>query len=69
MPRGTMRHAVHRVAARHEQPEQRVTALVVGGALGIDRVEQDVARGPERDLLHGLGEAPVVDLSVALAGR
>ena len=58
MLRGTMRHAVHRVAARHEQPEQRVAALVVGGALGIDRVEQDVARGPERDLLHGLGEVP-----------
>jgi hypothetical protein len=58
MPRGTMRHAVHRVAARHEQPEQRVAALVVGGALAIDRVEQDVARGPERDLLHGLGEVP-----------
>jgi hypothetical protein len=35
-----------------------VAALVVGGALAIDRVEQDVARGPERDLLHGLGEVP-----------
>src|SRR5207253_5747729 len=27
------RHAVHRVAARNEQPEQRVPALVVSGAL------------------------------------
>jgi hypothetical protein len=53
------RHAVHRGAARHEQPEQRVAALVVGGALAIDRVEQDAARAPERDLLPGLGEVPV----------
>jgi hypothetical protein len=52
------RHAVHWVAARHEQPEQRVAALVVSGALAIDRVEQDVARGPERDLLHNLGQVP-----------
>jgi hypothetical protein len=52
------RHAVYRAAARQEQPEPRVAALVVGGALAIDRVEQDVVRGPERDLLHGLGEVP-----------
>jgi hypothetical protein len=56
--RHAARYDRHWVSARHEQPEQRVAALVVSGALAIDRVEQDAARGPERDLLHGLGEVP-----------
>src|SRR5207237_745843 len=63
------RHAVHRVATRDEQPEQRMAALVVGRALAIGRVEQDVACGPERDLLQSLGEVPGMDLALVLASR
>jgi hypothetical protein len=59
---------VHRVAARNEQPEQRVPTLVVGGTLAVGRVEQDVARRPECDLLHGLGEVAGVNLALILAG-
>ena len=58
-----------RVAARDEQSEQGVAALVVGGPLAVGRAQQDVPGRAERNLLHRFGEVACVDSVLSLAGR
>jgi hypothetical protein len=47
---------MNRVAARHQQGDQRVPRLVVSGSLAIGRIEQNVAGRSEGDLLDRLAE-------------
>ena len=47
---------MHGIAAGHQQCEQGVARLVVGGTLALGRVQQNIARGSECDLLHRFHE-------------
>ena len=47
---------MHRVAARRQKREERVSRLVVRGPLAIRRIEQKVSDRPERDLLQRFRE-------------